>query len=704
MRGLGFGLALRARPRGLSLPPTPPPAAAAISAINAEGWSAEWREGTPPVFAPDTAPQTVAVARAGFDAAAQPVVHADTRLFTRRKRLPHPDHAGDTPTTVALDDYVYATDAIAGVANNSTETSPRPVAAWAMPHRAVVGDVLPLELVAFHRDARAGRMVAAVRFTATDGSVTVSQVVAATTLSARAGDQQPLPVYAAALDIAALAPGLVTVNAEVFPWIGDAASVLRSQDRSGAREFSPRYFLKNVALAANPPFAYVATTGSDTTGVVSTVAATAAAAPFLTVKGAIDAINAAFAATTGVDGAVVRIGAGSFPLASATADRVQRIGALTIERDPAVPRSAAIVTFGSAPVAPRLASGLVPPLSTGCLRFRDITVQRTGASYLQGQTGAALEIQWEDVTLDNGGYGTWLTRSSNTFCGVTVTSGAGGWLSPTSLGEHRLLRGVAADLADSGWENWVTLACALTRPAAGAMRDPTKGSITFQNRFVNPQPTTSVISAAAVNAGETITGVWVVQNLFEVLRTGGGPAIRISSDTITHGDTDHCGLGHNTLTGQGANGRYNLFYDNNVNGERRLHRRAWHKGDIGVQLNCKGDVDIPDSNATGMFAYHHGVGCQGNFTQFRVNSPTLYYEFQAYPGPGSLIGTSVTVRSDPLFHNYQGVTTANGAGGGDYRLLPDSPARLMVATRVLSHDLAGVARPSGGRDHAGAYA
>ncbi len=699
MRGLGFGLALRSRPRpGLEVI-----VQAAIAAINPDGWTAEWASGTPPTFTPATAPQTIAVARAGFDAAGQPTTYAGTRTFTRRKRLPYPSHAADTATTIALDDYVYATDAIAGVANNSGETSPKPVAAWAMPHRSVVANQLPLELVSFHRNARAGRMVASVRFTASDGTTTVSQTVAATTLSTRAGDAQPLPVYAVTLDIAALATGLVTVNAEVFPWIGDAAAVLRSQDQTAAREFSPRYFLKNPDLAASPPYAYVAQNGSDTLGTVSTNAATAAAAPFLTVKGAIDAIATASAATTGVDGAIVRVGAGSFVLTSASADRVQRVAALTIERDPTVPRANAVVMWGTAAFAPRLAAGLTAPIATGCLRFRDISVQRTGASYLQGNVGVPLEIVWEEVALDNGGYNTWLTRSFNTFCGVTATNAGGGWLGATSLGEQRLLRGVVADLGDSGWENWVTLACALTRPAGGSLRDPLKGAITFQNRFVNPVPTSATLGIAALNAGETLTGFWVVQNLIEVLRTGGGPAVRVSSDTITHGNTDHCGMGHNTVTAQGSVGRHNVFYDNNLNGERRSHRRAWHKGDILGQLNCKGDVDIQDGSATGMFPYHHGVGCQGNFTQFRTNSNGLYFEYQTYPGLGSNIGTSPTVRNDPLFLNYQGVTTAAGAGGGDYRLQSGSPARGIVATRSLSHDLAGLARPASGADDAGAF-
>ncbi|KQT34683.1 hypothetical protein ASG29_00495 [Sphingomonas sp. Leaf412] len=700
MRGAAFGLALRPRPRPTGIAPVAP-----VTAIDADGWSAQWAEAPPPVFAPDTAPQTIAVARAGFDAAARPTVHVDARVFTRRRRLAYPAHADDTPATVALDDYVYATDAIPGVANNSVETSPKPVAAWAMPHRRVVADAIELEAVAFHRNARAGRMVAAVRFLATDGTTTVSQVVAATTLSTRAGDQQPLPVFACTLDVAALAPGLVTVDAEVYPWIGGAASVLRSADQGAARDFSPRYFLKNAALAAAPPLAYVATTGNDATGVVSTTAATAAAAPFASVKGAIDAVHAAHAATTGVDGAIVRIGAGTFVLAGATAARTQRVAALTIERDPAVARGSAIVTWGAAAFAPRLSAGLTAPVATGCLRFRDLTVQRTGSAFLQGETAARLDIHWEDVALDNNAVsGSWLTRSDNWFFGAVIANMAGTTLGAGANGEQRLLRGVATDLADAAWENWVTLACALTRPGNGTVRDPSKGAIAFQNRFLNPNPANSPLTVTAAAAGDTITGFWAVQNLIEVLRATAGPMIRISSDGPVHGHTDHCGLAHNTVTGHGSAGRYNVFYDNNTNGTRRNHRRMWHHGDLASQLNVKGDVDIADAAATGHMAYQHGVGCRGNFTQFRTNSAGLHLESQAYAGARSVIGASATTRNDPGFVDYRAATAAgNGAGGGDYRLLPGGAARGLLREAVLGHDLAGGVRPAGGDHAAGAY-
>lgn len=693
--GFGFGVTMPASTAAVAI-------AAALSSINAEGWSGEWASGTPPTFTPDTAPQTIAVARQGFTAAGAATSYTESRTFTRRVRRPYPDQATDTPTSVALDDYVYSTDAIAGVTNNSTEASPKPVAAWAMPHRSVVADTIALEVVAFHRDARVGRMVAAVEFIATDGTTTVSQFVSATSLSARPGDAQPLPVFATSLNISTLSPGLITVNAKVYPWIGSAASILSSADQTALREFSPRYFLKNPALATSPRYAYVSASGS-TSGVVSTTAATAKATPFDSVKNAADALQTA-GGVDGLDGSIIRIGAGTFALASWTSARVQKVAAITIERDPDLPRASCIVSFGAAAWTPQLTSGLTVPSNTGCLRFRDVAVQRTGTGFINGGS-AALEIQWENVSIDNGSFsGSWLGTAANYFYGATVTNAATSWLGAVTGKEHRIIRGMTADLGDAAWENWVTLACALTRPGNATLRDPTKGAITFQNKFLNPAPTAQW-GGSTVNPGETIVGFWMMQNLIELTRTGSGPKLALSPDGIQNGNTYHCGMGYNTYTGQGSAGRHNYIYDNNTNGVRRIHRLNFHKGDIVGQLNNKGDIDIQDGTALGQFANHHGVGCQGNWAQFSTNVPfPTLTEAQAYPGRKSNIGTSTTARNDPGFTSYQGVTGAGaGAGGGDYRLTAGAPARGIVLVGALSHDLAGQIRPTT-NDTPGAYA
>lgn len=679
--------------------------AALISSVNADGWSAEWAGGTPPTFTPDTNPQTISVTRGGYDAtgAYSPSRHVDVLTFTRRKRQAYPNQATDTPTTVVLDDYLYPTDSIAGVTNNSTETSPVPVANWTMPHRTVVGNALALEVVAFHRNARAGRFVACVIFTATDGTTTVSQTVSATTLSARAGDQQPLPVFAATLDITGLTPGLITANATVYPWIGDAASVLRSADSSALRDFSPRFFLKNTGAKT---LYYVKTTGNDTTGAGSTDPATASATPFATILGALNKAHTDLGATTGIDMAEIRVGDDGgtpFVLTSTAATRTQKIAAVTITRDPTVPRANARVSWGTAAFRPRLGGSLVSPITTGALRFTDVGVVRTGASAINGEAATRLEMFWENISLDNGGFGAWMASSDNHFHGVTVTNGGGGWLNNTN-GETRIIRGVSADLVDGGWELWNVVANNLTRAGLASRRVKTAPHILFQNKFPDHSIASGIVTLFTDNAGETVTGAWTFQNLFELTRTGAGPTLRSSADGVTRGNTDHCGWGRNTVTGQGSAGRYNFFYDNNTDGDRRNHRRMWHQGDIATQLNTKGDVDITTAAAIGNFAYSHGVGCLGNWTQFSTNTSAFGVEQQVYPGLGSRIGTSTTTRNDPGFTDYRGLSAGGaGVGRGDYRLTPGAAGRGIVRTGVISHDLAGQPRPTT-NDTPGAYA
>lgn len=697
------------------------PAPFAIASVNIEGWSGEWRNGTPQTLAPDTSPLTMSVLRAGFDATGITTSYADTRTFTRRKRQIYPNQASDTAITVALDDYVYATDTIAGVTNNSTVSSPKPVAAWVMPDRQMVGNSLHWELIAFHRDARNNRQVACVIVTATDGTNTVTQTVASTAVSTLCNDACPVEVFKGDIDITSLNTGLVTLNAKVYPWIGNSASVLDSSTNSTAREFSPRYFLKNVSRLATPPLAYVdGTSGSDTTGTWSTTAATASASPFATVGGALAKIATQSAATGGIaDGCRIRVKSAGASLGSSGTNAAQSCAAVVVEPDPAGGGALSWPAAFSAKVG---VSGLLTPLTEGAIRFEGVTINRTNSlATIRGESTAKLQIVFFNATVDNGSFNTgWLSNSHDYYFGLTLTSATTSNIGVQTGVEHRLMRGLVCDFGGTAPpEGWVTIGSRITAVKGVGFSDPTKGAIFYANKYLSPWSTTAPIAISTVNAGETVTGFVVVQNLIEVTHTTtGSPALRgPSTDTPSHGNSIHTIYAHNTITGYGALGRCNIFYDNNPGStEVRTHSLIRDLGNIYVQLNAKGDVNVAliqsdPTNAplhVGNFPYHHGVGCQGNFTQFRVTSTNLYDDEQCYPGLGSNIGTSVTVRNDPLFTNYQGTggsggTPTTGAGGGNYRLQSASPARNIVISAVLSFDLSGLPRPAG-KQHAGAYA
>lgn len=715
MGALGFGIA-RGRRRSALLAARPLPL---LSGVGAEGWQAA---AALPLAAVS---QSVSIARQGFTAAAVPVGYSESVTPRRRVRQMYPNQAVDTPGNVALADYLYATDGIAGVPNTSTETSPKPVAAWVMPSRLLVGNSVRWELVAFHRDARAGRQVACVRVRGNDGTTqTAWQTVSTTAISTLAEDAQPIEVHGGDLDVSALATGLFWLEAEIYPWIGATASVLSSEDQSDPREFHRRYFTRNVALATTPPLVYVSPAGNDATGVCSTSPATASASPFATVHGAIAGAIAASGITGGkVDGVRVRIMAGTnaWGTFNAAINRGQSSAALIVERDPASPRGACILQQSSAQAlklgyATSSTSSLAASLAEGAIILRDLTYRRTAAGQItQGASAVGLDIQLWNVAFDNGGLaGAWSGSAGGLRLYGTSFTNLGTLFVYNGTAVQRLMRGVTATMATAGSEEWVKVGCRLTGWQAGTLRDATTGGIWYNNVYLSPSPTSAPISVQATTAGDTITGVVVVQNLIEVTHTTSStPGLRLSSDNA-NGSIVHAVVQHNVVTGYGITGRQNLFYDESSGTNRRNHRLIRCTGNIFVQLNTKGDVFVALSqgntaeapNRTGQLAFGHGVGCQGNWSMFSAQAPAS--EAQTYAGAGSSIGGSTTVRNDPGFVSYQGTggsggTASVGSGGGDYRLQAGSAARGIVALAVLGFDLAGAPR-SAGTQAAGAFA
>lgn len=700
-----------------------------ISAINGAfqtndtgGWSATWASGTPPTFTPDSAPVTFTVSRPGFDTSGSATTYTDTITYTQRVRQAYPSQASLTTNIVALSDVIYSTDTVAGVTNNSPLTSPLPIANWCMPHRLTVGNTVNLEVVAFHRNARGGKQVACVKFIGTDGTTTVSQIVSAAVISNRSGDQHAVITAACALDLSTLTDvHLITCNAEIYPWIGGAASVAKSATTSVVsgsleRAFSPRYFYKNTTILATPTYAYVASTGSDTTGVASTTAATAAATPCLTVVGAINKINASAGK---VDGGIVRVvdtvNLGTSPAGNMT----QNAGCVTVTRAPGTAKAAAIVTLGAS-MTPKIGyAGVVSPLTAGALYFTDLTFVRSGSFLMNGQAANPLEMIFDSVAFDGGSANAAYmgTFASSSHYGTTFTNLALGTLNPAAP-EHRIFRGCTGAPASTNIEGWLHLGNSWTTPGVlsqfgQASTPPTRtssGMIAAFNVFTKAPSATGVID---IGATEDISNVAIVQNLFEVCHTTTSQfGIRNMGDTPAIGNSSHILFHNNTVTGFWDVGRNNDLYDNTV-GTIRQHKLQSFVGNLLVQFNIKGDVFTSDGTHVGNWSAMYGCGFQGEWTQWvDANSQGIGGSFApAYPGLGSSFGTSATVphaANAAIWTNYQGTTNTGttpvaGLGSGTYTTVNGAPVRGIVASAVLPFDLAGVAR-STTADTAGAYA
>lgn len=692
-----------------------------VTAVNAEGWSVTYT--SPPTFDPVANPKYVVASRAGYDNTASTTTYTDNLIITQRVRQAYPSQASLDASRCALSDYIYSTDTVSGVTNNSTVASPKPVANWSMPGRQTVGNTLNLEVCAFHRNARGGKQVACVKFIATDGSTTVTQIVTAAAVSNRTGDQNAVVTYSCALDISTLTNAhLITANAEVYPWIGNSSTILKSADSAVAREFSPRYFLKNTTKTASPPYAYVLSTGNDGTGIWSTTAATAKATPFLTLYGALFAINnggAQGTAAGGVaDGCIVRMGApsgASWVLPNTFNLIAQNVGAVTITRDPVVSRAACILSFGAAGAQFRiwLNSGLTAPVASYAMIFDDVSILRSGTGAIQGETST--EVIFNNVAFDNGSVaGSWLSAASDWFYGCTFTNIGTTALQPAT-DEHRCFRGCTADLNGNNLEGHLLLANNWTRPGKpdelGSTNTPpdrsASGTVCFGNKFLKPDASTGLYDFGGTG---DITGFAFVQNLVETCHTTTATfSNRASGDSPALGNLSHIIFHHNTYTGFMAVGRENLFYDVTT-AHHRTHKLHSFVGNIHSEINTKGDVFFTDGTFIGNWGFLYGAGSKYEWSQWiDAASGGLGTSFaQAYPGLGSSLGTSATVRHDPVFTDYEGTTNSGssavaGTGGGTYTLQGGSPCRLMVIDAVLNFDLAGTARPST-LDSVGAYA
>lgn len=663
-----------------------------VSAIAANGWQATMITPADLSFAP------ASLSRQGFNSSGSAITIAETLVTTKRIRLPYPNQASLTTADVALSDYVYSTDTLAGATNNSTQISPAPIAQWVTPDRAVVGNSLVIDLVAFHRNGRSGKPVAAVTGSATDGTTTVTASTSTPIILGHAGDKNPVIGYRLTFDITTLADQTaITVNGKVYPHIGGSASVLDSSAGvAGDRGFVPMIFLKHTARAANPPYVYVISSGTDAVvdanGVaggltkVSTTAATAAANPFASVVSAINALKAATAVTGGfTTGCIIRVsGTIAYDAATFTSATYQNGAEVIFE---GVAGSTPVLTFGAAN------RNAYQPY----MRFRNLALNRTGGANAIGST-TTVRLVLENVTMDGGSAATALaaTGAHTWIMGLTITN-VGSNLNFGTGQQLRLARGIAAT-GNFNIENWLTLGCNFTgNPVAVTVtaRPPSGGAFAF-NKVLSITGSGITFALGSVDIG----GFAFVQNVLERSDTTNQTGMRASADADTSNIT-HLVDWNNSIAGFGLYGRSNILYDETA-GTARNHKLQSFRGNIHAQLNHKSDIFIADGSRIGAWGYGHGVGCIGEMSQFVDAGPNLLSFRQDYPGLKANIGSSQTVRNDPLFTAYAGTTNTGttpvaGAGGGTYTLQSGSPAIGVLTTveDVLPFDLAGNARDRG---------
>lgn len=195
------------------------------------------------------------------------------------------------------------------ITNSSTLAPDKGVAKFVTPYDlpAVSGSTtFRVEVAGGHWAARNNQQFDSIFFTATDQhSNTVTALVTAPTLSTSITGGNASGVYAETwpwdVPLSTLTQGdRVTVNFEANPWIGNAASRLKSDiagnggdgfayQTAGCTQLSPLQFLNDKTGAYGLPYVYVNSVTGIAGGTVSTIAATARLIPFDTIQHALAA-------------------------------------------------------------------------------------------------------------------------------------------------------------------------------------------------------------------------------------------------------------------------------------------------------------------------------------------------------------------------------------------------------------------------------
>jgi len=331
-------------------------------------------------------------------------------------------------------------------------------------------------------------------------------------------------VYRTTLDLTSLSDNVnITVNARVYPWIGGNGSVLDSADQSALREFSPRVYRKNTARTSAPYIVRVKSGGNDSSGAVSTNAATTEASPCATLTGAINRANVVLGTGTGaLDGLRIQLDAGTWSRGDWPAFFNTVNAEIVIEPKPGVARASCVFQFGASNNG----------FEMSVFRMRGITVRRTGPF-----ANKAPQSTYEDCVIDYHG---------NTDTPFAVNGGNCMFFEGCNFGTagvaighvnsfHALHRGCVGGSANSAdqREHYVVVGCDWTGGRhEGVSGRSQQGSVIAFNKFMKNG---SAGGGGLLFTGSgTLAGAAIVQNLVEWNSSGVQLDLRISADGDEH--------------------------------------------------------------------------------------------------------------------------------------------------------------------------
>jgi hypothetical protein len=557
------------------------------------------------------------------------------------------------------------------VTNNSTLDYPRVVGNWAVRQCQTFGTVAHIEFSAFHKFAENGRPVACVVFTATDGTHTVTQTVTEMAVSADS-PISAISTYPADMDLSTMTDlSVVTFTAVAYPWVGDANSILNTND--GVNTFpTPLYCNLQGRVDKNDVHGkcVVSSAGNDATGAVYATRALAEAGnAYLTIAAALTALaayNNTNAGHNDAGGGIIYCVDGTYTINTANGGTGMKEW-VTITPATGATKAGVIIqaAANNAAMPYRLQlsgvtfSGTTYLLSgaTKCVSFHDCILATTSTSY----------------TVYGFGYGSATNNTGST---------------PRGFGEF-----------STNAMNW-----GLVRGNDMSISTACIGFCVLGNRNVRIGTRTNVASATPLNdnlvyafnitgAGSVITqmliadresivhGVAIIQNL--IIRYGAQTEtlVSISADaTVTN--TNNVLLHNNTFVGA----RCNLGYNDTATGGPYPQLNWSIKNNIFSNYNNKDDTYQDNPDATGGWPVGYGVGHSGN--HFRSSAGGEFF--------GECTGQYFTRGSFavPLQPLYVTDNSSDGANtsGGDYHLQAASPCWAITRDLVTPFDMEGHAR------------
>lgn len=604
--------------------------------------------------------------------------------------------------------------------NNSLQAYPKVIGNWLMSGFDKIGATDTVRFWAGHRSANGGHPVACVIFTNTDthshtATATVTDMIIDSTLA----DALPICEYKAALNCSSFTQGdIVTRNAKAYPFVGDDNSILDTTV-GGTAAPTPKYGpIKGVYDGAGTyaqSLAVVnASTGNDGTGVVSTVLATANASPFLTLKGAYDAVRAynnTNYSRNNCGGSTIYMRTGNYAFMGGT----PTVGTapdvrLRFQAYPGDARSGVVINTTSGGKS----AGLL-------VRFDDIKINAYNASGVFDPNSVSAdyicvncEIDSNDATNNptNAIYPMFYRIGVMRFIRCLITNFNQGFKCYSTVNQSwAMIRGCTL-------RPTISLTSGAPFIFVGNLKDvvldgfhisdnttgqtwPTMTNQIIAYNYITQAINSSTLTALRLGTNTETHGLAMVQNVFEnTLQTSPNADMQIAADSSTGSPVSHVIIWHNTIVGQRVNGPYNDL------GSAAAYRRQWsQRNNYYDDLNVKSDTfSTANAKRIGNWDGIYGLGNDGEIDGCisGVGAPASF--LHEFIGLNSYQRTSGTNASTfPMFlrrGSADGVS--NGVGNGDYRPMPGSPLIDIGSTQVLPYDLNGNSRNSE-RATAGAY-